>query len=467
VSLQDQKEVTLPDLQKALGPLDSNDVHDQKARVALEARLPVYNGPNPWLPVLPFTWYEWCKIIFFTVTLILPLKLIVLLILLLIMYLTSLPLTIGREYARPGKVTPPLACWRKPFATLERFWMRCLLFVAGFYWIRITYAGKSCGGFRWYAKDLPRTLVPNHCSTFDGFVMYVVTGAVAVAKKEVRNLPVLGRIGGALGGVFLDRENANERQQVREQIKEYQRNTTLPPLVIFPQGTVSNSKTLTVFKTGAFTEEPVQPVALHFTNYFADMLLSPSAGFSLIHALCQFINFLHVEFLEPYYPNEQEKANAVLYADNVRKVIAQKLGAVLTGHGFDDMLLRQFAENYGIDYSRFDSFLVNDVSETYLMKPSTVLTLGKLYVANADQQGVLSLDQFTQLFKLRNQTIAGKIVDVLSGSSSSGGKEQDNIRGIGKDKVIMFEDLLTWATIAWRNSYIDDAIVLFFIYCNL
>jgi len=44
---------------------------------------------------------------------------------------------------------------------------------------------------------------------------------------------------------------------------------------------------------------------------------------SLWYTLAQFHNYLEIEYLPVYHPNEEEKTNAILYATNVSKVMAK------------------------------------------------------------------------------------------------------------------------------------------------
>ena len=68
-------------------------------------------------------------------------------------------------------------------------------------------------------------------------------------------------------------------------------------------------------------------------------------AFEGMHISCQFINFVRVEFLAPYHPSDEEKTDALLFATNVRGLVADALGAEMTPHTFDDLLLATFAED--------------------------------------------------------------------------------------------------------------------------
>lgn len=49
---------------------------------------------------------------------------------------------------------------------------------------------------------------------------------------------------------------------------------------------------------------------------------------------------MQVHFLPVYHPSSEEQKDAILYANNVRKVMAETLGVRPTEHGFEDVLLQ-------------------------------------------------------------------------------------------------------------------------------
>ena len=47
--------------------------------------------------------------------------------------------------------------------------------------------------------------------------------------------------------------------------------------------------------------------------------------------------------MDPYFPNEEEQANALLYASSVRQAMANKLGVPITEHSYEDSFLATLA----------------------------------------------------------------------------------------------------------------------------
>ena len=171
----------------------------------------------------------------------------------------------------------------------------------------------------------------------------------------------------------------------------------LPPLVIFPEGTTSNTLTMTMFKTGAFgPENAVQPVCISYNNRYGDCMYLDDLQ-SIVQLGSQFINFVTVSFLHPYLPSAEEQRDSTLYANNVRKVMAARLHCELTAHAFEDVLLADLADKYGKDSAQFDTFTVSSAYKRFDIKASTALKIGKVFMGLSDTHGLVKFEAFQAL----------------------------------------------------------------------
>ena len=109
---------------------------------------------------------------------------------------------------------------------------------------------------------------PNHQGMFDLLTLINVCPRPisVVAKKEVKNIPVLRKIFACMEALFMDREDLRQSMQVIQQVtKEVQKGRSY---TIFPEGTRSkNGNKLNEFKAGSFKSAqkakcPIVPVAL-------------------------------------------------------------------------------------------------------------------------------------------------------------------------------------------------------------
>lgn len=90
-------------------------------------------------------------------------------------------------------------------------------------------------------------LVCNHLSYLDILVLSALTPAVFVAKREVKSWPVLGCFAALAGTIFVDRQRRTQTGKTAEQIKAVLDRGAL--VVLFPEGTSSDGKTVLPFKT--------------------------------------------------------------------------------------------------------------------------------------------------------------------------------------------------------------------------
>jgi 1-acyl-sn-glycerol-3-phosphate acyltransferase len=90
-------------------------------------------------------------------------------------------------------------------------------------------------------------LVCNHLSYLDVLVLGALKPAVFVAKREVRYWPVFGWFATLAGTVFVDRERRTQTGRAAEGIQGVLESGRL--IVLFPEGTSSDGKTVLPFKS--------------------------------------------------------------------------------------------------------------------------------------------------------------------------------------------------------------------------
>jgi 1-acyl-sn-glycerol-3-phosphate acyltransferase len=100
-----------------------------------------------------------------------------------------------------------------------------------------------------------------------------------LSKSEVAKVPVFGRITTNVQSIYIERNDESARDKIVQNIKEritkfmekakenlYEK---VYPLIIFPEGTTSNGKSLLKFKVGAFNDlAPLTIVGLKYTCNF-------------------------------------------------------------------------------------------------------------------------------------------------------------------------------------------------------
>lgn len=198
-------------------------------------------------------------------------------------------------------------------------------------------------------------LVANHSTLIDTMYLASYHDFMAVGKLELLDLPLFGAICKSLQYIAVKRESANSRKEVAREIFRRTNVSTLAEgttskddaaawqtLVIFPEATCTNSRSIIQFKLGAFVPAaPVQPMTLKYPykHLMLDWVGASTLHGLLLRAMLQVYNSMTVEYLPIHFPTQDEKADIARYAQSVRESIAFALDVPMTDHTFDDVLL--------------------------------------------------------------------------------------------------------------------------------
>ncbi|XP_016848437.1 lysophosphatidylcholine acyltransferase 1 [Anolis carolinensis] len=287
---------------------------------------------SPFAHQLRFSALQKAKIAFMTLTLF-PIRLFFAAFMMLLAWPFAFIASIGTA---EKELEQPLSWWRKVVDFLLKAIMRTMWLAGGFHWINV----KGRQALPTEAAIL--TLAP-HSSYFDA-IPVTMTMASIVMKAESKDIPVWGTLIKYIRPVFVSRSDQDSRRKTVEEIRRRaQSNGKWPQIMIFPEGTCTNRSCLITFKPGAFIPGvPVQPVILRYPNKLDTITWTwqgPGALKILWLTLCQFHNFVEIEFLPVYIPSEEERKNPSLYANNVRRIMAKALGVSVTDYTFEDCQL--------------------------------------------------------------------------------------------------------------------------------
>lgn len=127
-------------------------------------------------------------------------------------------------------------------------------------------------------------IVANHASQYDIPIVcgWLLLDIKWVAKMELKNHPIIGTAGKAVGAVFVDRENRNAAIANLEVIKSQLVNGT--SVIFFPEGTRSKIGKMMPFKRGAFVMAkelnlPILPVSIiNSDKILSSGTIFPKAG---------------------------------------------------------------------------------------------------------------------------------------------------------------------------------------------
>ncbi|KPP68656.1 lysophospholipid acyltransferase LPCAT4-like, partial [Scleropages formosus] len=213
---------------------------------------------------------------------------------------------------------------------------RAVFFSLGFFWVKVK--GRQAA-----PKEAPLLAVAPHSSFLDMLILCVAGLPTVVSRSENTSLPVIGALLEFNQSLLVSRKDPESRRRCAAQLSErLQSNGRWPQMLLFPEGTTTNGQALIKFKHGGFAPGvPVQPVLLRYPNKL-DTVRWTWKGTGWVQALwyttSQLYTNITVEFLPVYSPSEEEKRDPTLYADNVQKLMAQKLGVPATDYVMEGKL---------------------------------------------------------------------------------------------------------------------------------
>ncbi|XP_018336785.1 lysophosphatidylcholine acyltransferase isoform X1 [Agrilus planipennis] len=286
--------------------------------------------------------YEKLKTAFFTVIL-LPVRITIICLLLITGWLLA---SVGLwGLAEEDLREKPLTGWR---SSVRKFACRLIYCVYKAGGINLKVRGNRC-----QASEAPIVVLAPHSSFMDSIVMVYMDAPSIVAKGETSCIPIFGKLINFSQPIYVWRDDPDSRHNtIKEIIKRAKSDLDWPQILIFPEGTCTNRSCLITFKPGAFYPGvPVQPVCIRYPNKLDTVTWTwegPSALKLLWLTLTQVHSYCEIEFLPVYRPNEEEKRDPKLYANNVRRVMAKALGVPTVDYTYDDCRLMARAKEMNL-----------------------------------------------------------------------------------------------------------------------
>ena len=172
--------------------------------------------------------------------------------------------------------------------------------------------------------------ISNHTCIYDLLFAMAFYGCGFVAKDEIRETPIFGKMASSLQTIFVDRNNTGSKNNTLDQIVERQQNfiegKPVMPFMIYPEGTTTSARHLLKFKKGAFsTLLPVNATILH-PNLSADYHLScgsSDVGMNFLRSLSKL--YVKIEYIElPIIsPNEYMYNNFAHFGKEKWEILAE------------------------------------------------------------------------------------------------------------------------------------------------
>uniref|UniRef100_A0A7I4ADL1 Phospholipid/glycerol acyltransferase domain-containing protein n=2 Tax=Physcomitrium patens TaxID=3218 RepID=A0A7I4ADL1_PHYPA len=341
--------------------------------------------------------------------LLLPLMVVRLLVILMILVVGFIATKIALAGWENGQSVLPR--WRRKLMSVTRLCGRGILFCYGFQWIRRI--GRPA------PKEVAPIVVSNHVSFIDPIFYFYELFPSIVSSKSHDSLFMAGTIIRSMQVIAVDRTSAESRKSATAEIKRRAASMEFPSVLLFPEGTTTNGRSLISFKPGAFVPGfPIQPVVIRYPFVHFDISWGDISLTNLVFRMfTQFNNFMEVQYLPVIYPSAWEVENPSEFADRVRYEMARALCVPVTEHTHGDLMLSvnaqrlflRFPANYMVEMGKVEKALglrTGDVKKF----------LEKFAAMGPSCCGTVSVNQFLEWHHLPKCWISRKIFDLFDKS---------------------------------------------------
>ncbi|KAK2650475.1 hypothetical protein Ddye_017964 [Dipteronia dyeriana] len=298
----------------------------------------------------------------------------------------------------------PMPKWRCRIMWITRFCSRCILFSFGYHWIRRK--GKPA------PREIAPIVVSNHISYIEPIFYFYELSPTIVASESHDSLPFVGTIIRAMQVIYVNRFSQSSRKNAVSEIKRKASCNRFPRVLLFPEGTTTNGKFIISFQLGAFIPGyPIQPVVVRYPHiHFDQSWGNISLAKLMFRMFTQFHNFMEVEYLPVVFPSNNQKENALHFAEKTSHVLASALNVVQTSHSYGDVMLytrasqlkHEKASIYMVEMARVESLF-------HISSLEAVGFLDKFLSMNPDSSGCVKLSEFLRVLRLKPCTLSEEI----------------------------------------------------------
>ncbi|XVF79948.1 hypothetical protein PTKIN_Ptkin15bG0031100 [Pterospermum kingtungense] len=298
--------------------------------------------------------------------------------------------------------------WRCRIMWITRLCARLILFSFGYQWIRRK--GKAA------PREIAPIVVSNHVSYIEPIFYFYELFPTIVASEAHDSIPFVGTIIRAMQVIYVNRFSPSSRKNAVNEIKRRAQFDKFPRVLLFPEGTTTNGKVLISFQLGAFIPgHPIQPIIVRYPHVHFDQSWGLiSLAKLMFRMFTQFHNFMEVEYLPIIMPPDQQKQNAVHFAERTGQAMATALNVVQTSHSYGDLMLLMKAAQlqqekpwtYMVEMARIESLY-------HISSLEAEEFLDKFLSMNPDISGCVKLQDFLRVLRLKPCTLSGEIFGFL------------------------------------------------------
>ncbi|KAK1394070.1 Lysophospholipid acyltransferase LPEAT2 [Heracleum sosnowskyi] len=298
----------------------------------------------------------------------------------------------------------PFPKWRCRIMWITRFATRGILFAFGYHWIKRR--GKPA------PRDTAPIIVSNHVSYVDPIFFFYEIFPTIVASDSHDSMPVVGTIIRAMQVIYVNRFSPSSRKHAISEIKRKASCNRFPRVLLFPEGTTTNGRSLISFQLGAFIPGyAIQPVVVRYPHvHFDQSWGNISLARLMFRMFTQFHNFMEVEYLPVILPQINQKENAVQYSKRTSQAMCMALNVVQTSHSFGDvMLLAKANESKQVNPSLYMVEMAQVELAYHISCSEAVQFLDRFLSMKPDSSGHVGIGNFLRILRLKHCTFSEEV----------------------------------------------------------
>ncbi|KAL7158593.1 hypothetical protein ABFS83_02G154600 [Erythranthe nasuta] len=302
----------------------------------------------------------------------------------------------------------PMPKWRCRLMWVTRICSRAILFSFGYHWIKRK--GKPA------RREVAPIVVSNHVSYIDPIFFFYELFPTIVSSESHDSMPFVGTIIRAMQVIYVDRFSRSSRKHAVNEIKRKASCNRFPRVLLFPEGTTTNGRSLISFQLGAFIPGyPVQPVIVRYPHvHFDQSWGNISIAKLMFRMFTQFHNFMEVEYLPLVSPHENRKENAVHFAERTGHTIASALNVEQTLHSYGDFML--FTKAAELKQENPSLYMVEMawVQSSLHLKALEAVDFLEIYLQmNPDPRGQVEFHDFLRALRLKPCGLSEKMFEFI------------------------------------------------------
>lgn len=173
-------------------------------------------------------------------------------------------------------------------------------------------------------KEEGTLYVINHRTLIDPLIAFsLIPQGNIMSKAEVKNYPVIGTGADLAGVVYIERSNKDSRSAAKLAMTKALKNKT--SIIIFPEGTISISKSILRYRKGAFESAiedgvKIQAVAMEYMNPKRDFWIENNLISQFFKTFSQWRIKVYVHFF-----NSEKSTDAIELCHKVESMTQEKL----------------------------------------------------------------------------------------------------------------------------------------------